>query len=390
MSMYPSNPRGGSLQDRSDPATIRAQRARFTTDASAVAMLEAMPGPALVLNSQRQIVAANGLLKSLLGLNDIEQLLGRRPGEAVDCVHGDERESGCGTTPGCVQCGALLAILESMAKRARVTRDCRIVTHAKANGGALDFRVHATCLGVGGEDFVVLGLQDISDEKRRHVLERVFFHDLLQTCGGVHELAERLLAPGPAPGAEAEYKHDLRRLSVQALEEIESQREMLAAERGELAVHVERVQAPALLEDLVARYRHHPSGEGRVVRVESVGRTEIETDPTLLRRALGGLVLNALEATPRGGTVAVSVECATDGATIAVHNHGVIPTHVQRQIFQRSFSTKRDDGHGVGTYAARLLVEQYLQGRLEFVSNETVGTLFVVVLPARRGAKATV
>jgi signal transduction histidine kinase len=388
MSTIPPSPADARLQDRAAPAAVRAQRERFLADPSAVAMLEAMPGPALVLNAQRQIVATNELFRHVLGVPKVDPLLGERPGEALACVHGGELATGCGTTPSCPQCGALQAILECLAHRARVTRECRLTTRSAADGGALDFRVHATHVQVSLEDFVVVGLQDVSDEKRRRVLERVFFHDLLRTCGGVRALAERLAAAAADPAEQAEVRDDLRRLAAQAVDEIEAQRQMLAAERGELAVRVERVNVPAALEEIVARFRHHPGGEGRVVCVESVGHTEIETDPTLLRRALGGLVLNALEATMPGGSVTVSVECAPEHATIAVHNHGVIPPEVQRQIFQRSFSTKAEDGHGVGTYGARLLVERHLQGQLEFVSNEAVGTLFVVVLPTRWSANA--
>jgi signal transduction histidine kinase len=64
-----------------------------------------------------------------------------------------------------------------------------------------------------------------------------------------------------------------------------------------------------------------------------------------------------------------------------VHNDGVIPDDVQHQIFQRSFSTRGESGRGIGTYGARLFVERYLGGKLAFMSEPRVGTLFLVMLP---------
>lgn len=105
-------------------------------------------------------------------------------------------------------------------------------------------------------------------------------------------------------------------------------------------------------------------------------------DPLLLRRVVGNLVKNALEATPVSGVVALDVELAASGVTISVRNVGSIPEAIQAQIFQRSFSTKGGEGRGIGTYAVKLFTERYLGGRVGFVSNEEAGTIFQVTLPA--------
>ena len=53
-----------------------------------------------------------------------------------------------------------------------------------------------------------------------------------------------------------------------------------------------------------------------------------------------------------------------------VHNPGVMSAEVQGQIFHRAFSTKGEEGRGIGTYSIRLFTEQYLQGHVRFTSNE--------------------
>ncbi len=56
----------------------------------------------------------------------------------------------------------------------------------------MDVRVVSTPIELGGERFTIMALTDISDEKRRQALERVFFHDLLNTAGAVMGYAELL------------------------------------------------------------------------------------------------------------------------------------------------------------------------------------------------------
>ena len=105
-------------------------------------------------------------------------------------------------------------------------------------------------------------------------------------------------------------------------------------------------------------------------------------DRVLLRRVLGNLLKNAVEATRFGGTV--RARCAMDERTVefAVNNEGTVPESVRLQIFQRSFSTK-GEGRGLGTYGARLLTEGYMKGTIAFRSEEGEGTTFLARYPRR-------
>jgi hypothetical protein len=362
---------------------VQLQWTGFLGTSVASAMLEAMPGPAMVVNPDRQILAINRLLGNLLKVEDMMALLGVLPGAAIRCVNVETAAGGCGTGEACGNCGAMRAVREVLVTHGRATHEGRLTTFGPGEGSSLDLRVHASYIAVDGEEYVVVGLEDLASEKRRHVLERAFFHDLLNTCGGVQGLAELLVEMDDDPALEEEYKRDLVQLSRMVVEEIQAHREMLAAEKGELQPELVDVDVPELLQDLVALYRHHIVSGDREVRLAEVSACRIRTDPRLLRRVVGNLIKNALEATPTGAEVTLSVEAGDGIATIAVHNAGVIPRAIQLQIFQRSFSTKGGEGRGIGTYAVKLFAERYLGGQVSFVSDETVGTIFRVSLPCR-------
>jgi len=273
------------------------------------------------------------------------------------------------------------AVLECSAQRRAVLRECRVQTLARADGGALDVRLHASPLRLGGHDLVVVGLENIADGKRRVLLERLVFGELLAGAREVRAAAARL-----EPGAAGEAAEGLRVIAGRSgamVDRIEAQHALLAAERGELEVQPALLDLAAFLGHRLEAARREPVAEGRTLRFESVKHCPVESDPAILARALDGLVRNALEATPPGGTVEVTCEYDHEIATVAVHNDGVMPAEVQLQVFQRSFSTRGEEGRGVGTWAARLFAERYLGGRLAFMSEPRVGTLFVLMLPHR-------
>jgi signal transduction histidine kinase len=367
--------------ERCDPGTVWQQRQAFVANPLALVMLDSMLGPAIVLNAQRQIVVANRQFLEVIGAGDVGAVLAQRPGEVLGCVHSARRPGGCGTSEHCTACGAVAAILSTWKTHQETTAECRVCTRANTGGGALDFRAKTSFLSMDGADFVVFALQDISSEKRRHILERVFFHDVLNVCGGVHGLAELLLTDGLDAGTEHEFKQDVYRLSGAVIDEITGHRQMLAAERGELNVDLSDVSVRDVLDEVIAIYRHHHVAEGRALECGSCDPLWLRTDATLLRRVLGNLIKNALEAIPPGGTVLVSASGEPDGVRISVQNPGAMPERARLQIFQRSFSTKGGDGRGVGTYSVKLFGERYLGGRVAFTSDQTAGTCFTVTLP---------
>ena len=334
----------------------------------------------MILNQQRQIVFANDKLAILLS-RPRASLLGLRPGEALDCVHAPGEPAGCGSTLFCRTCGAVNAVVNSQSSSAPDVQECRVQRAVDGRIVALDLRVWATPLTVAGESFTVVAIHDTTDEKRRQVLERIFFHDLLNTASALSLLLEAL--PQLRGEEMIEVSQRARRLIVELSEEIQSQRDLAAAERGDLTVRPDAVDAGKLLRRVCALYARRATLERqKLVIQESAKPVVLESDERLLSRVLSNLIKNALEASEPGQTVTVSVN-GGDPPTFYVHNESAMPEEVQTQIFQRSFSTKEGTGRGVGTYSVKLLTESYLEGTVEFRSTAAEGTTFTVRLPPR-------
>ncbi len=339
--------------------------------------LNAIPGMVMVLNMHRQIVATNRAMTRVLQIAT-EELLEKRPGEVVGCIHPPEGPDGCGTSRHCVTCGAANAILESQTQRTQVVRECRIQTQGDSGPAAMDLRVAATPIEVEGELFIVLAVEDVSHSKRMSVLQRVFFHDVLNTAGCISGYADYLAKQHDAV---SEISELLVRLSDQLVEEINAQRDLVLAEAGDLQLQVDMLTTRGLLEELRGQYLKAPIAAQRKIELRDVWGGIIRTDQRLLRRILGNMLKNALEATAPGGAVAIGCLDQGDCVVFTVHNAEVMPEEVQLQMFQRSFSTKAQAGRGIGTYSMKLLGERYLRGKVDFTSREPDGTVFTLTIP---------
>ncbi len=342
--------------------------------------IDALGEAVVILNERRQVVAANQIALGLFS-RSLDQTIGQRPGELLGCQHVAEGPDGCGTSLNCSVCGAVDALLKSQSTHDRVTRECRIVLEEPV-GGALDLLVHATTVLVDGQRYTICCLKDVSDQKRLAVLTRMFFHDMLNTAGGIRGWTELLREQAPVDSEQERELSDLQLLADQMVEEIQSQRDLVYAESGDLEPEFAPLRVAEFLPRLLELYARHSIAHGRRLVSGEVWQGSLLTDARLLGRVLGNMIKNALEATPIGGTVTVS---CTNGdsrhVVFTVHNPGVMPQEVQLQVFQRSFSTKASSGRGIGTHSMKLLGERYLGGQVTFVSSEPGGTTFTITLP---------
>ena len=105
-----------------------------------------------------------------------------------------------------------------------------------------------------------------------------------------------------------------------------------------------------------------------------------------LKQALLNILINALEAMPDGGELAIRLEPVERAARISVRDTGPgIPAELLDRIYQMHFTSK-SGGTGVGLYVARSVVESH-GGVIDVHSAAGAGTLFTVTLPIDGGGE---
>jgi signal transduction histidine kinase len=125
------------------------------------------------------------------------------------------------------------------------------------------------------------------------------------------------------------------------------------------------------------------------VTLEVVGdeSATLEADPRKLRQALLNLVLNAMQASPRGERVVIDVgrTCPMSYMTtirVTDHGPGMTPEVIER--IRKPYFTTREGGTGLGVAVARGLIEQH-GGSLDYESAPGKGTTVTVRLPLNAG-----
>jgi K+-sensing histidine kinase KdpD len=367
---------------RSSDEQIKNEHLMFIAEKPFIDILAAISGIVIVLNENRQIIYANEECLKALGLDSVQKALGLRPGEALGCIHAHEMPAGCGTSESCSVCGAVTSILQSQAGTVKAQNETRLTTSAGDFQVCWDMMVTSSPVSIEGREFYVLSLNDISHEKRRQSLEKIFFHDILNTAGSLKGLISML--KGMNSVNESKEIVDMSEEAVKELiEEIMHHKQIRSAENGDLIVNFDLEQASEMLRLAVGKIEHHIVGEGKsIISDDRSEKLIIETDRVLLQRILINMLKNALEATGAGKTVNAAVIKKPESVVFSVRNEAVIPKDVRMQIFQRSFSTK-GKGRGIGTYSIKLLTENYLRGQAGFHSNEEEGTVFFIELPVK-------
>ena len=123
------------------------------------------------------------------------------------------------------------------------------------------------------------------------------------------------------------------------------------------------------------------AAQKRVALEKSYPDTEpqVNADPDQMRQVFLNLMLNAIEASPEGGAVRVSVAAGRE-VTVAVSDSGPGMPRDQLARAGEPFFTTKSGGTGLGLAIARRIVAEH-QGRLAIESSPGKGTTVSVILP---------
>jgi signal transduction histidine kinase len=136
---------------------------------------------------------------------------------------------------------------------------------------------------------------------------------------------------------------------------------------------------------LLVRHQLEQAGIELQLRLEE-DLPPVPCDPAQMEQVFLALIMNAIDAMPRGGNLWIETRLSNDETeiTIQVRDDGAgIAPDILPQIFE-PFLTTKESGRGVGLGLAisRGIVERH-NGRIEVASELGRGTTFTVTLPAQ-------
>lgn len=298
---------------------------------------------------------------------------------------------------------------------ARVEREGRVVgVECRTRAPGLRWlRVNARGLRAGDGRLVAIEgfVTDVTEQRR---LQEQFLHAqkmeaLGRLAGGVAHDFNNLLFVIGGYAAVLQKRLETDPAAHKALEEIGKATERAAALTRKLLAFARRQpvdQRPVCVDDLLEGMRDMLGrllGEDVALEMSLKARPlRVLADPVQIEQAIVNLAVNARDAMPRGGTLAISTRgepasVATEGSdavpdrfvVIEVTDTGVgMPPEVRERIFEPFFTTKeKGRGTGLGLSTVYGIVQQ-AGGRIQVESEEGQGSTFRIVLPAADGRRS--
>ena len=235
--------------------------------------------------------------------------------------------------------------------------------------------------------------RDITERKRteelREDIERVIRHDLKSPLNGIIGGTQLLLQNEEQDSEQKQLLNGIYNAGMSVLRMVNQSLDMYKMAEGSYELSPDFFNAVDMLHSLKGRWESqrtakelslHFSIEGQAL--ENVERFFVYGEEQSLERLLGNLIENAIDASPHGGEITVSIGQAGDWVRFDVHNMGVVPEEVRERFFERYVTSGKRRGTGLGTYSAWLIVRTH-GGRIFFTTDEGEGTHVTADIPSR-------
>jgi len=345
------------------------------------AIVKSLPNGVVVTNTAGQVVLMNPAFKNLLGL-DASATAGAHISEYVadkgfcDLINEISR---CDVTAESVESTYELVLEKNKFLMAR---------------GRPVLAESGDCLGAD----VTLG--DISSLRILDQLKSEFVakvsHELRSPLSTIHEQLGVVLKDMGEDHEAQEDQYILSRAKEKTsglISLIGDLLDLSRIESGGVAHNIRRVPLDELLKSIVDFLGSRAKGKEQVLSLTLTGDAfpELTADPLALESIFGNLITNAVNYTPQGGRIDVTMAMDESRLRVDVADNGFgIEERHQEKIFEKFYRVKDENtryitGTGLGLPIVKGLVEQ-MGGEIRLTSAPGQGSTFTVFLPVDKQA----
>jgi two-component system sensor histidine kinase CreC len=236
-------------------------------------------------------------------------------------------------------------------------------------------------------------LRSAYDEMRDALAGRNYVADYVQTLthevksplSAIRGAAELLQEPAMPDADRARFAANIARETQRIQELVDRMMELTALESQRGLAKVARVPLRALLADVVTGAQASGAARGVQVVLADGDDATVEGDAFLLQRAMTNLLDNAVDFSPQGGSVEVSLQVRRGKADVHVRDHGPgIPEYAESKVFEKFYSLARPHSRkkstGLGLPFVKEIAELH-QGRVTLANAPDGGAQAVLSLP---------
>jgi two-component system phosphate regulon sensor histidine kinase PhoR len=235
---------------------------------------------------------------------------------------------------------------------------------------------------------VVVVLHDVTELRRLERVRRDFVanvsHELKTPLTSIKGYVETLQT-----GAKSDpslLTRFLDRIDANALRLVELVQDIISLARAEshdAGLRQSEVNLSDVARQSLVHHEHAVSRKNIALASDLHSDVVVKGDPEAMRQVIDNLIMNAIQYTPQGGQVHVSVNRKGAEAFVSVKDTGVgIPPEHQPRIFERFYRvdkhrSREDGGTGLGLSIVKHLV-QSMDGKVSVSSEPGLGSTFLV------------
>jgi PAS domain S-box-containing protein len=215
-----------------------------------------------------------------------------------------------------------------------------------------------------------LGVKENIDDRKeleriKEDVEHIMRHDLKNPLNAILALPELLLLDDNLTADQRDSLTLIQESARKMRDMIELSLDLFKMETGQFDYRPQTLNLVPLLRQvtrvLSARaqarqvsFRYHLDGESLAGDPSPDQPVHISGDARLLFSMLSNLIANAIDASPPGEAVVLSLEHG-DPLRLSIINQGVVPAAIRAHFFEKYRTLGKKGGTGLGTYSAKLM-----------------------------------
>jgi len=216
-------------------------------------------------------------------------------------------------------------------------------------------------------------------------------HELKSPLSAIRGAAELLREPGMPEADRQRFIANVEGETQRIQELVDRMMELTALERRRMLGPSEPVALRPLLHELAASAEAAGAPRRLRVMLHEGSDAHVDGDPLLLRRAVGNLLDNALDFSPEGGTIEITLVRKGSRADVNIRDHGPgIPDFADAKVFEKFFSLARPHSKrkstGLGLAFVKEIVELH-HGRVTLRNADGGGAVATLNLPCSERAR---
>lgn len=212
----------------------------------------------------------------------------------------------------------------------------------------------------------------------------IFVHDIKNTLSNLSGLGILALDGVSTEQEKTDFLKLIQFNREQGERQLHQLKTLSQMNNGSLPVTLEEIDIIPSIHKLIQFYRTMNSDRNLQIKILDIPPAlTIKTHLTSLEQVLENILRNSCEALTRNSEITITIAETPYQINISISHPKVIPAEVQQRLFKEQISTK-GRSRGLGTKSIKLLTENHLGGKVNFISAESIGTTFTVTLPKNK------